>query len=297
MRIHDNVSLLISSLFLSNLFVVIIWALHCMLTLFTAKKIPKGIPFFPCNLSILFFVFGVVPQPSQKRKLLITISVVQNDLRTVKCCQENCLHYIPLETAVDCRNTFWTTKTQAEQRNFMMSTIRHCRIAKNGRRFFRIQTCEQDLCRTAWCTVYGIKDTRWVSRRRTRSHLLNKHLSLVLDWKDCAVTLLHRYKDVLKLINEGLWSVDGKRCCFPSTAFEIARRWFKQFAFMSDVMPTTGSKHLPSCLSKRSIYMLYEEEMARRGKNVKLVISKTHFIHRMWKKEFPNVKIPKVYFS
>lgn len=95
-------------------------------------------------------------------------------------------------------------------------------------------------------------------------------------------------------MKEDVWSVNGKRCCFPSTAFEKARRWFKQFAFMCDVMPTTGTKHLPSCLSKRSIYMLYKEDLTRKVENDN-VLSKTHFIHRMWKKEFPDVKIPKVY--
>jgi len=36
---------------------------------------------------------------------------------------------------------------------------------------------------------------------------------------------------------------------------------------------------------------MYKEEMSRKGEDV---LSRTHFVHVMWKKEFPDVKIPKV---
>lgn len=58
--------------------------------------------------------------------------------------------------------------------------------------------------------------------------------------------LLFRYKDTLKLVHSGVKSVDGKRNREHSEAYDLAKEWFKLFAFMSDVMPTTTSKHLPS---------------------------------------------------
>ena len=48
-------------------------------------------------------------------------------------------------------------------------------------------------------------------------------------------------------------------------------------------MPTNGIKQLPYCLSKQSVYMLYKEEMARKGNDT---ISQTHFVNHMWKEEF-----------
>lgn len=97
---------------------------------------------------------------TKKRQLRVQVSEIQNDLSTIKCCKKRCLNYVPLETAVSERKCFWTKKTQADQRNFIISTIRNALITDDVRRMFRIANCTQMLCRKAWCTIYGIKDTR-----------------------------------------------------------------------------------------------------------------------------------------
>lgn len=102
----------------------------------------------------------------------------------------------------------------------------------------------------------------------------------------------YRYNDTLRLVREGITSVSGNRIRHPSSAYDLAKEWFRLFAFMSDIMPTTNCKHLPSCLSKRSVYIMYKEDMGRKGET--RIISERHFVGRMWKKEFPNVVIPKV---
>ena len=64
--------------------------------------------------------------------------------------------------------------------------------------------------------------------------------------------------------------------------------WFKHFIKFVDSMPNSDVKCLPSCLTKLSEYNIYVNQM----KDEKL--SHTQFVYDMWKKNFPNVYIPKV---
>ena len=87
---------------------------------------------------------------------------------------------------------------------------------------------------------------------------------------------MYRYKDILNLLKDGTINVDGKRCRFRSVEYDVAKEWFRNFVFVSDVKPTTGGKHLPSCLTKKAVYQLYKEEMKKRGE--KEIIGKSHFL-------------------
>jgi len=64
---------------------------------------------------------------------------------------------------------------------------------------------------------------------------------------------------------------------------------FKNFARNADYMPNSSARMLPSCLSKLIVYQLYKEEMGN-----KPVLTSTHFVYQMWKKQFSIVYIPKV---
>ena len=101
------------------------------------------------------------------------------------------------------------------------------------------------------------------------------------------------YKDNLRLFQEGVRIVDGKRMRMKGIGYDLAKEWFKEFSSMSDTLPTTGIKNLPSCLTKCSVYTLYEEEMKRKGQS-NLLITRQHFVNCMWAEEFPHVVIPKV---
>ena len=113
-----------------------------------------------------FLLLQTAPTTCLKRKVKIDITVVQNDLMTTHCCKESCLRYVPLETAMKGRSEFWSQKTQANQRNFIISNIRQAILDEKGRRFFRIMGCKQNLCRKAWSTIYGISSSRYLKYKK-----------------------------------------------------------------------------------------------------------------------------------
>ena len=59
---------------------------------------------------------------------------------------------------------------------------------------------------------------------------------------------------------------------------------------LGDHMPTDGSIHLPSCLTKSDIYELASVDLSVGDI---MVCSKSSFF-QLWKKEFQHVKIPPV---
>jgi len=63
----------------------------------------------------------------------------------------------------------------------------------------------------------------------------------------------------------------------------------KIFARNADYMQNSSARMLPSCLSKLTVYQLYKDEMGNRP-----VLTRTHFVYQMWKKQFSIVYIPKV---
>lgn len=65
----------------------------------------------------------------------------------------------------------------------------------------------------------------------------------------------------------------------------------RKFVLSADVMPTTGMRHLPDCLTKTAVYNLYKEQMLKQNHPV---LAKSTFLYSMWKVKFPDVVIPKV---
>lgn len=73
-----------------------------------------------------------------------------------------------------------------------------------------------------------------------------------------------------------------------------AELWFEDFVnSIANRMPDVNKKELPACLTILQIYNMYKEAVARMGKNP---LSSTQF-RRMWKRNFPEVIIPKVVYS
>ena len=63
------------------------------------------------------------------------------------------------------------------------------------------------------------------------------------------------------------------------------------FALMGERMPDRATVHLPSCLSKLSVYQRMNAEMKERKKTQ--IISQSQFF-QLWKTSFSHVTIPKV---
>ena len=74
-----------------------------------------------------------------------------------------------------------------------------------------------------------------------------------------------------------------------SLAYDLAIEWFRNFSKNADHMPNSSSRPLPACLSKKAVYFMYKKEMGE-----KPVLGRSQFIYKMWKKNFPQVYIPKV---
>lgn len=71
--------------------------------------------------------------------------------------------------------------------------------------------------------------------------------------------------------------------------FDLAVEWFRNYSNNADHLPNSTARPLPSCLSKKAVYQIYKEEMGDRP-----TLSRSHFIYKMWKKNFPDIYIPKV---
>lgn len=74
-----------------------------------------------------------------------------------------------------------------------------------------------------------------------------------------------------------------------SLAYDLALEWFRNFACNADHLPNSSSRPLPACLSKRAVFTIYKEELAGQT-----LLSRSHFLHKMRKINFPEVYIPKI---
>lgn len=68
--------------------------------------------------------------------------------------------------------------------------------------------------------------------------------------------------------------------------------WLRTFTEkVGDRMPTSMDIHLPSCLTKSDVYALAYDDLSQGG----LKCCQLSTFYNIWKHDFPNVKIPKVY--
>ena len=94
------------------------------------------------------------------------------------------------------------------------------------------------------------------------------------------------YFEKLKLFNDGCH--EDKSGCRKSVAFDLALNWFHRFVRNAESLPNTSTRQLPSCLTKGAVYTLYREELGD-----KPYIAQSTFLYNLWRKEFPDVIIPK----
>ena len=72
-----------------------------------------------------------------------------------------------------------------------------------------------------------------------------------------------------------------------------AEVWLENYRdTIADKMPDSPFYHLPSCQTKKSVYLTYVEETKKNG--VYEPLSQAQFL-RMWRKEYKRVIIPKVW--
>ena len=101
---------------------------------------------------------------------------------------------------------------------------------------------------------------------------------------------------VLSIPPPSTWSTCNPHChikYLPGTQRTTeATAWMVNFFnLIGDHMPHQMGIHLPSSLTKLSVYQRMQSDMQSRGKAS--IISKAHFF-KLWDEQFSNVKIPKV---
>ncbi|KAI8503767.1 ATP binding [Branchiostoma belcheri] len=86
---------------------------------------------------------------------------------------------------------------------------------------------------------------------------------------------------------------DGRKGMeFPSRKYLTAKEWFHNYMKkFGDSMPNSQNVHLPQCVRKSDVFHFYQEDLLYEG-----TLKRTRFM-KMWKKEFPHVKIPPVFVA
>lgn len=133
------------------------------------------------------------------------------------------------------------------RREFLNNALRSGRI--EGKR--NLQWFDgMQICVKSWCTIHGVA--------------------------------LCSYYERLAEYRNGEQSTDTRKQRNRSLAYDLAVQWFRNFAKNADYMPNSSARTLPSCLSNLAVYQLYKEEQEN-----KPVLTRTHFLYQMWKKQFP----------
>lgn len=73
-----------------------------------------------------------------------------------------------------------------------------------------------------------------------------------------------------------------------SLAYDLALEWFQGLIKNADHMPNCRTQTLPSCLTKSAVYNIYCEQISGKPS------ARSTFLYNIWRKQFPNVIIPKV---
>ena len=90
--------------------------------------------------------------------------------------------------------------------------------------------------------------------------------------KDFVITLCYRFFNFKKDFENGRTKAASARPEHQqrSEAFLSVKMWFEKFVkSMADKRPNECKKHLPSCLTKETVYRMLEEEMKKHRKDGK----------------------------
>ena len=120
--------------------------------------------------------------------------------------------------------------------------------------------CGKEVCLPLWLATLGISQSYYYS---VRTLFLRGHKRLVSQ--------VHRN---------------------PTQRTSEAIAWMDNFvSLMGDKMPDRATTHLPSCLSKLSVYQRMASELKERGRSK--IVSQSQFFE-LWRTQFHHVTIPKV---
>lgn len=109
------------------------------------------------ELNGLFLFFDIL-EMSARMETKIDASLIALEIQG-KCCKNRCINLVSLGAAHSCRERFWKLN-RSEQQQFIYSALEHSPLIDNRRMFTVSFKDIGTLCRKAWCTLYGISDSR-----------------------------------------------------------------------------------------------------------------------------------------
>ena len=183
------------------------------------------------------------------------------ELLQKSCCdrkQSTCFKKISQLQIEDCRKRIYFFHSETEQNQYVLDYMRdHAKHDKSV--LYTISG--QEVCEVCWRLTHGIRYNKF----------------------QC---LKEKFRSGVVIIEHGL---AGKYNTSESTLRLL--EWMRNFIRkVGDSMPMSKAIHLPSCLARRDVYDLAKHDLTQGG----LSCPSLSHMYELWRKEFPEVKIPKV---
>lgn len=148
--------------------------------------------------------------------------------------------------------------TEPKQNQFVIDYMKdHAR--KNNTVLYTI--CGEEVCETCWRLTYGVRYNRFQ-------------------------TIKGKFRNGVVLLEHGL---TGRLNTSEATLRLLG--WMRSFFNkVGDYMPMSEDIHLPSCLTRVDVYELANCDLTQGG----LSCPSLSYMYELWRREFSQVKIPKV---
>ncbi|XP_041478017.1 uncharacterized protein LOC121425955 [Lytechinus variegatus] len=179
----------------------------------------------------------------------------------MKCCKKFCLHKVSRGEVFKFRTSF-LAKSKSEQRQWLLQHLYEHHETSGSFITYMFNIGTTHLCQRGWRLALGIKRTRMWQVQRDFENGVRRYMA----------PNYHRIgMQSSKVLNSIAWLSD------------FSNRF-------GEKLPTCQKIHLPSCLTRESIYRLMKEEVENKCAEV---CSKSRFFH-VWRKEMSHISIPKV---
>lgn len=183
-----------------------------------------------------------------------------DELFVKKCCDEMCFKKISHVAIEACRDRMGQFHSETKKNQFVLDYMRD-HAKKDELRSVLYTVCGEEVCELCWRLVYGIRYNKFK-------------------------TLKDKFADGAAILEHGL---TGRLNTRESTIRLL--EWMRSFfSKVGDSMPMSEAINLPSCLSRMDVYELAKCDLTQG----ELPCPSSSYMYEIWRKEFPQVKIPKV---
>ena len=176
------------------------------------------------------------------------------------CCNQNCFHTLSIAEIEEVRSSYYA-RNETQQAQYVVDYLRQHSNMRHGQWQTLFTIAGKTVCKTCWRLAMGIKRSRFV-------------------------TLLKKFEDGVVQVEHGR---SGMQYQQQQTITVVS--WMRAFFNkLGDRLPMQDSIHLPSCLTKREVYLLAKEDLTQAG----LACCGHATFFALWKDHFPTVTIPQV---